>query len=278
MHQQWARRFWNANWRIYPCKLAEPEPEPGSGEGDDAAIRDAAEKFAQFVEAAYGRVVEIARTTDPGLYSPDQHEVLSGLAARACRIASAVAGSPVMWSGEHVASPARTLLESHIMMKWLVQHSDPAIFVKFKEYGRGKLKLTKLHYEEHLDSMDDPPKGLAKFVEALEQRVNEDVGEEFQTINVGKAFGKDLRRMAQEVGMEQQYRLLYQPHSDISHGEWTSLDAYALTRCANPVHRWHRLPRPTLDAWIGTQALSPIASLLDDIVETYSEAMSQSLG
>lgn len=273
VHQAWARRFWNANWRIYPCRFA--ELERGAGEDDDAAIRDAADEFAQSVEATYGRVVETARTTDPGLYSPDRHEVLSGLAARACRIASAVAGSPVMWSGEQIAAPARTLLESHITMKWLVQHSDPAIFVKFKEYGRGKLKLTKLHYQEHLDSMDDPPEGLAEFVEALEQRVNEDVGEEFQTINVGKAFGKDLRRMAQEVGMEQQYRLLYQPHSDISHGVWTSLDAYSLTRCANPAHRWHRLPGPNLDAWIGTQALSPIASLLDDIVETYAEAMSQ---
>lgn len=273
VHQRWARRFWDSNWRIYPCRFAEPEPD--TTVGDNAAFPDAATDFAHFVESSYERVVEIARTADPGLYAPDRHEILSGLAARACRIASAVAESPILWSGEHIAGPARTLLESHIMMRWLVQHSDPAIFVKFKEHGRGKLKLTKLHYEEHLDSMDDPPEGLAEFVEALEQRVNEDVGEEFQTINLGKAFGKDLRRMAQEVGMEQQYRLLYQPHSDISHGEWTSLDAYALQRCLNPAHRWHRLPRPTLDTWIDAQALNPIASLLGEIVETYAGAMSQ---
>lgn len=275
-HRAWARRFWDANWRIYPCRLPEAEPEADPDGESEVGIHETATDFARFVDTAYERVVEIARTTDPGLYAPDRHEVLSGLAARACRIASAVAGSPVMWSGEHVAGPARTLVESHIMMKWLLQHTDPAIFVKFKEYGRGKLKLTKLHYDEHLDSMDDPPEGLAEFVEVLEQRVNEDVGEEFQRINVGNAFGKDLRRMAQDVGMEQEYRLLYQPHSDISHGEWTSLDAFALTRCLNPAHRWHRLPRPTLHAWIGAQALKPIASLLDDIIKTYAEAMSQS--
>lgn len=178
-----------------------------------------------------------------------------------------------MWSAEHVASPARTLLESNILMKWLAQHRDSAIFVKFKEYGRGKLKLTKLHYEEHLDSMDEPPEGLAEFVEALERRVNEDVGEEFQVINVGNAFGKHLRRMAMDVGMEKQYRLMYQPHSDISHGEWTSLDGYALNRCLNPAHRLHRLPQQELGARVDTDALNLIAGLLDDIVETYTNVM-----
>lgn len=269
-HQTWARCFWASNWRIYPCRSQEQES------GDDLkadAIREIAAEFRGDVEAAHGRVLEIARTTDPGLYAPDRHEVLSGMAARGCRIAYAVSSSPIMWSGEHVASPARAILESQILLKWLALHPDPAIFVKFKEYGRGKLKLTKLHYEEHLDSMDNPPAGLAEIVEGLDRRVNEDANEEFQNINVGNAFGKDLRRMAHDVGMEDEYRLLYQPQSDISHGEWTSLDHYALQRCLNPAHRWHRLPREEIAARVDTQSLSLLATLLEELVTSYSEFM-----
>lgn len=269
-YQTWARHFWDSNWRLYACRF------PGSYSGEERTtdtITEIAEEFRSDVEAAYGRVLEIARTTDPGLYAPDRHEVLSGIAARACRIAYAVSGSPIMWSGEHGASPARSILESQITLKWLAQHVDPAIFVKFKEYGRGKLKLTKLHYEEYLDSMDDPPEGIAEIVEELDRRVNEEKYEEFQNINVGRAFGKDLRRMAKDVGMEKEYRLLYQPQSDISHGEWTSLDHYALQRCLNPAHRWHRLPREELVAWVDTQSLGLLATLLEQLVNSYAEVI-----
>jgi hypothetical protein len=92
-----------------------------------------------------GGVQRIARTTDPDLYDPDRHEVLSGLTAHGLRVAIAVASNPAIWIGEFSAPLLRVITEILIVLTWLgtPEGHPPGIYARYKDFGRGHLKLMK---------------------------------------------------------------------------------------------------------------------------------------
>jgi hypothetical protein len=53
---------------------------------------------------------------------------------------------------------------------------------------------------------------------------------------------KSARDLAITAGFEKYYRLAYDPSSADVHGTWISLDNSNLTRCLQPLHRFHRPP------------------------------------
>jgi hypothetical protein len=75
--------------------------------------------------------------------------------------------------------------------------------------------------------------------------------------------------MAIEVGLKRDYDLLYSPASSSAHGEWTALDRYALERCANPAHMWHRIPRPSGPLMVGGGLVEFLFAQVEDLVEHY---------
>ena len=74
----------------------------------------------------------------------------------------------------------------------------------------------------------------------LQAHVDADVGEEFQPIDLGP-FETDLRQKAIEAGLKRDYDLVFAHACAEVHGEWASLDRFYLVRCANPLHRGHRV-------------------------------------
>jgi len=65
---------------------------------------------------------------------------------------------------------------------------------------------------------------------------------EMVEIELGSWSKKDARKLAREAGLEHLYRLVFTPASSDLHGSWVSLKSSNLVRCAEPLHRWHRLP------------------------------------
>ena len=49
--------------------------------------------------------------------------------------------------------------------------------------------------------------------------------------------------MAEECNLLRYFRLIYQPASSDIHGDWSSIRNVNLTRCMNPLHRFHRIPQ-----------------------------------
>jgi hypothetical protein len=78
--------------------------------------------------------------------------------------------------------------ESRIMLKWLIKRDDPVLYARFKEYGRGRLKLLKLHLEDYQDSLDDPPEDLIQQIKYLEMLVNQDIAEEWTPRELRHSF------------------------------------------------------------------------------------------
>jgi hypothetical protein len=215
----------------------------------------------------------VARQADPDLYSPDRHEVLTGIACRVLRDLYVLINYPALWTMEHGASYMRSLVEARIVLKWLITKNDPTLYARFKSYGRGRLKLFKLHLEEYRDGLDYPLPELDAHIERLEALVNQDIWEEFQEIRLDGTFADvNTRKMAEQAGMLTEYRLFFAPASSNVHGEWIAVDQYALAVCKNPLHRNHRIPREELSILLNPElvesALGHASALVNDYVSS----------
>jgi hypothetical protein len=70
--------------------------------------------------------------------------------------------------------------------------------------------------------------------------VDEEVADELLTISL-KNF-EDLRKLATEAGLKNDYVVYYQPDSIVVHGHWPALRSYYLEMCREPLHRLHLQP------------------------------------
>jgi hypothetical protein len=265
----WAQRFWRSNWSIFPCVPLNDESPITTGED----LGDVFDAYRNEVSDLHRRFLETANRVDPDLYNPDRYEVLTGLVNAGIRSVSAAALSPASWSGEHGMMTVRSLVESLIVIRWLLHRGDSSLYGRFKDYGRGHLKLLKLNLEEYIDSLKDPPEHLLRSAEVLDREVNAEVWEEWQEIDLGRPFaGVSIRDMAIEVHLTHEYKFLFAPASATAHREWTMLDRYALKRCLSPIHRWHRIPNDELSTMLGPDMMDTALGLVDELVTTYIEA------
>ena len=274
----WAQTFWRANRRLFPCERREaPRVSPQPDDDARAAAKSAVQEVIADVEALRERFIQLADTTDPDIYDPDRYEVLTGLVARVLRYLSVYVGYPPLWTMEHGAPLLRAVVETRIIVGYLGRaESETDLFRRFKAYGMGHLKLLKLHFEEYLAADKDPREDMIAYVDYLKALVNQDIMEEFQDINLGGNFaGKYMRKIATEVGLEREYRLLFAPASSNVHGEWSVIDEYALERCRNPLHMGHRIVRHDVSGPIGLTVVETVvefASLLVDEYERTTQA------
>jgi hypothetical protein len=267
----WAKAFWRKNWTIFPCTPEVATPTTIDDEKHDhEGLRAFAETLKTRKTELETRFLEKAQRTDPDLYLPDRFEVLTGLVARSLRLLAGAIQSPLLWTDEYGTPLLRSIVEAKIVFHWLVARNDASLFTAFKEYGRGHLKLLALHVREYLSTMNTPPPALVEYAEALGREVNDEISEEFQEIDLGTSFaGVTIREMSIEVGLKRDYDLIYSPASSSTHGEWTALDRYALERCANPTHMWHRVPRRSRPLMVGEGLAEFLVGQVAQIVDHY---------
>ena len=274
----WAQAFWRKNWTIFPCSQpAAMTTPPSDGEKhDDEELYAFADQMSARKKEIESRFLRGAETTDPDLYSPDRYEVLTGLVARSLRLLEGAIRSPLLWTDEYGTPLLRSIIETKIVLHWLIKRQDQALFEAFKDYGRGQLKLLALHVRDYLASMEEPPAALVEYAEALGRQANEEASEEFQDIDLSTSFaGVTIRDMAIEVGLKRDYDLVYSPASSSTHGEWTALDRYALERCTNPTHMWHRVPRRPRLLIVGEGMIEFLVTQVEEIVDHYLEKLPQ---
>lgn len=270
----WAKDFWQANWKLYSCERF--SPELGEHGTED---KEALQKYSANVTKEYEVLVQlfkrISQEADPDLYDPTRYEVLTGLVSRASRTVGLIIKVPLLWSSEHSSAMIRGIIETKIVLSWLILKDDPDLYKRFKAYGRGHLKLLKLHLEEYLDSQEEPSEELKSYVSEMNTLVNSDISEEFQEIELGGNFAgpTDTRKMAGEVGLDNDYKFIFAPASSTTHGEWPAVDQFALELCRNPLHKGHRLPRNDAGIVIGPQLVEFALDELRNILDRYKEGL-----
>ncbi len=255
----WARTFWNQNWNLSGCL-----PEHGADDAEQVDLQavdgnliapeDVTERklvidFASELSTMIDEFLEqfdAARSLD--LYDPLPSEVISGLVMRAIDAVAAVVRAPHQWSGQFGASALRQMAETEIVFGRFAAHPDD--FLKYRDYGLGHEKLTWLHVEDFLAGLPDIPTGLEKVAAEVEKRKQAAPVLDTTIVNVGPTFnGISLRAMAQEVGLADLYRSVFQASSTEIHGEWEPVQRENLMRCLNPLHRFHMIPS-TEPPWI----------------------------
>jgi hypothetical protein len=304
----WARQFWGANWTLFPCREdAGGDPtNVGSEDEENAPNKDQAsdqgtasldasseatgaeetsadsdpDAIGEQIYGFWNEFLTLAYESDPQLYDPARHEVLSGLAAHGLRVTIAVAAHPGLWVGEFSAPLLRTAVEVLIDLAWFAtdEGRDESAPHRFKDFGRGRLKLVLLNFEDVAAKLGTNPL-VEEILETLDEEVNREIGENFQDISLEATFtGRDLRKMAMAAGVEPLYKLQLSPMSSVVHAEWPMLTRYAMRLCINPVHRLHWMPRTNLEPAVRPQAGAAALVIARQIVDLYRRAMETSVG
>jgi hypothetical protein len=277
----WAEHFWRQNWNISACEFAAaPVPPPadeGAEESDPPAtdprvtVADVHSAWTAAMRTLEQNLAERQLRTRLNLWNPTPDEVRLGLASRVLRLVHELIDDPNQWTSTGAAHVLRAIVDTRIILAWLLKKDDDALYEQFKEYGMGKTKLYKLHLEDFIDAHDATH--LDDLREQLEREVNAEILEEFQRISLAPTFsGRSIREMAEEAELKPVYTLTYQPLSSEAHGDWSSLRRHDLRFCTNPLHGFHRVGSFELSDVHGSLALVHMAFdfARDAVVEVFA--------
>lgn len=260
---QWSKHFWRYNLKLSPCIT-------------DVFIKndDTIEITKEFVDGLNKYtddnikllkryLFENLKDFKYDLYDPEKDEVIIGLFSRIIRLCITFLKAPELWTQDVSKIFIRCILDSTIILKYLLRQDNNELYHKFLEYGRGREKLQILHsqdtYPEEKSAGTDDSKGLATelgsdfFIESLK-------------INLGNWIDKNVRDMAIECDMHKEYVLIYNPTSEDVHGSWISVKKSSLMNCMNPLHRFHRIPRSYNP--IDPNLFDIMSNIVEDVIKT----------
>ncbi len=236
----WSKHFWNHNLKLSPCVTNVLMKNDDFIEITEEFIKELNEYTDDNIKSLNNYLFDDLKDFKYELYDHTKDEVIIGLFSRILRLCIAFLKAPELWKRDLSKIFIRCILDSTIVLKYLLKENDISLFEKFIEYGRGKEKLQILHsqdtYPNEKSAGSDDSTELATelgsdfFIEALK-------------INVGNWIDKSTRDMAIECNMHKEYALIYNPTSEDVHGSWLSIKKSSLMSCMNPLHRFHKVPR-----------------------------------
>ncbi len=239
--RSWPKYFWRHNYDLAPCIQHNLGISVGS-EVEDTAATKIYEALEQNAQAAIQYLQPLSLKVKFDLYDPDRDEVLLGLFARVTRLYVLIVRDPALWARDIAGIMLRCLADTAITFVYLARRGSPEEVAAFRRYGEGKEKLLMLH-------LQDTYPGGRSLEGATSTQLADELGGGFSPelidIELGNWTKKSARTLAFEAGMEDFYRLVYDPTSSDVHGTWVSLKNSNLARCAEPLHRFHRLPTYT---------------------------------
>jgi hypothetical protein len=233
---KWSQYFWQQNYRISICTIENKENSIPQDSSADECLGKLVVEGVSCWSNVKKEVTTAAQRIDCDLFNPDRDDVLLGLLGRQARLLSYLLQYDQLWLETVGMLLLRSMIDCLITLTWLAQKGVHQDFRKFKEYSLGKEKLLKLHLEERLDKGAEELAAAQRQGEAI---IANELNEEFLSIELGHWLQRDTRKMADDVGLGEEYRLLYAPLSASAHGEWLALKQDVLVRCANPLHRGH---------------------------------------
>jgi hypothetical protein len=195
-------------------------------------------EIADRVRVAFQGLLEDLRPTIP----VDQSDVIVGTLVRIGDLFDRVLSASGDDDGFAAELYERSLTDSVIQLRWLLQRNDDSNFTKFKEHSLaqerdaleqvvGELEKTGMSKEEawSLVRRDyaELTKRLGKWPELLD-------------VIYGPWSEQSTSSMAREI--DPFLEKIFQRASDASHGSWRSIEKYHLSRCSNPLHPAHYVP------------------------------------
>ena len=153
----------------------------------------------------------------------------------------------------------RAIFEAYVTLAYLDERDDAGLWKSYRVYGAGQAKLALLKLEEGATV----PEYVN--VDELEGLANEDMWQEFVSIELGHWTKSNLRSLSEGAGIKDVYDRYYPWTSTYVHGHWGALRDSSFQICVNPLHRFHRIPRVT--SHVLPDVLEDASDLLDRILE-----------
>lgn len=137
-------------------------------------------------------------------------------------------------------SSIRTVIESYIMMKYLIKNENTQenIWDKFQYYGIGLYKVVLARSRETESNLSNSHIDY-KYIELL---VNEYMDEEYIDMDTSYFDKQNIREKAISVGEKELYGLYYDYDSSYEHGLWGAIRESSLIKCESPAHQFHCVP------------------------------------
>lgn len=266
----WARGFWRRGRELAPCRFhvdvsENPMTDEGDGPLDPEPVLQLSE-IRTLLDAARAlgdklRDAQLTAYTAPE--ADDATAVLFGMASRMYRLVLDFLDRPSAWSPATASFYVRPLVETRIVSAWLSRRNDPALFEAYKEHGLGNLKLLRDHIK--VDFGDNPDDDARQFLEYLDHRVNLELAEWAQPVNVGAFSDTTIRKMAIECDLKRLYDLSFVPMSSENHGEWPSVRDGDTVICDEPIHGGHRIGAfQASERTIGPQAIGSALQIAEE--------------
>jgi hypothetical protein len=173
------------------------------------------------------------------------------------------------------------MVDATITMAWIQQ--NPGFAERYKTYSAGRLKLLAAHWL----ALDNPEADSwrREYAVHLEELASTEQSVAILPVELSNWNGKDIRRMADEVGLKELYDLAYSPLSAAAHAEWMVLRTNFMMPCEEPLHPRHWLPifqRPSLHSKVPIAAtghfLQCVRVGLDSLSLEYDEKVWTTVG
>jgi hypothetical protein len=243
----WPRDFWRRSREIAPCQIpprrkeATVPREEEDGPLDPEPLMQLSEMRAM-LEALDTIGEELRKVQAEALRDPaadESNAVLLGLASRLYRLLYAFIERPSAWAPATAGLHLRPLVDTRILVGWLITRDDSEIFAAYREHGLGRLKLAREHIKADLgENLDDEAQEMLDY---MDRRVNLERDEWFQPVNLGSFADVSPREMAIEADLKREYDLSYAPLSSENHGEWPTVRENDTIVCEEPLHGSHRV-------------------------------------
>lgn len=168
------------------------------------------------------------------------HEVVGGLLARQATLAIEIVSNPPIWTAHISPVLLRAMADLHISLSWILKNPSERS-QKFIAYGLGQMKL---QIEHRKSKWEEEPPGEPEqlIVKAMEEWLDSQRFSFLTEVSVGSWSQESVRKMAEEAEELDFYNYTYTPFSSAAHSMWHHIELYNLTRCPNPLHRYHRVP------------------------------------
>jgi hypothetical protein len=242
----WAREFWHRSRDLVPCEFRVNESDiPVSEDGDGLVDPEPMIQLSELralLSAARALGDKLRDAQLAGFSAPDADHataVLFGMASRMYRLLVDFLDRPSSWAPATASFYVRPLVETRIVSAWLSRKNDPSLIAAYREHGLGNLKLLRDHIKA--DFGEDRDDDAREFLEYLDRRVNLELEEWAQPVNVGAFSDTTIRKMAIECDLKRIYDLSFAPMSSENHGEWPSVRDNDTTVCTEPLHGGHRV-------------------------------------
>ncbi len=249
----WPNSFWDEAWKNTPCFILDT---PKKTESATPAVTR------QALTDAYSLLEEHWEATHTTTAIDAKHDAVFGMAFYSLRMLDEILGIGI---SESILGRLglRTILETHINLRYLLSKDDIELWKKWRVYGAGQAKLNALRFDVDMDA----PRHID--IKSVEQIAGEDIWEEFLTINLGSWSGLNLRKISEKAGLKPIYDQHYSWVSGYSHGSWAQVRETCYQTCGNPLHRLHRYPERNSLPDVIFDAVKLVDEVLSDLNSTY---------